>query len=184
MKKLICLIMIATLLGSGTWALGSAEVYPEQSRGAYVLGPNDTIEINIVGRKDLDTKQTVTPDGLASLPMLGIIPVQGQTLKGLQKYLTDTYSTYVKDPQITINLTPRPIYVVQYNLKNDIWEVKSAKSVDEANAFAGLDSRFSIEHGNVYKVTMGTKPDFWESNWYKVITATAVMVGIYSTVRK
>lgn len=37
---------------------------------------------------------------------------------------------------------------------------------------------------NVYHVSMGTKPDFWEANWHKIITATAVLVGIYATLHK
>jgi len=186
MKKPICviLIIINTLLGFGIWDSGFAE--------EYLLGPNDTLEINIIGHKDMETKQTVTPDGQVSLPILGVIPIQGKTLKGLQKYLTDSYSAYIEKPQITINLTPKPIYVVQYDLKKDTWEVKKAASVDEANAYAGLvpseaegiNSKFTLENGSIYKVSMGTKPDFWESNWYKVITAAAVMVGIYATMHK
>ena len=82
-----------------------------------------------------------------------------------------------------VYLTPRPIYVIQHDVKKNAWEVKAAKSVDEARAFAGLDPTFTIEHGKVYKVTMSKKPDWWESNWYKVITAPAVIVGIYSSVK-
>lgn len=83
-----------------------------------------------------------------------------------------------------VYLTPRPIYVVQYDLKKDTWEVKTAKSVDEAAAYLGLStSDIGLPTSDVYKVSMGTKPDFWESNWYKVLTATAVAVGIYSSLK-
>ena len=59
-----------------------------------------------------------------------------------------------------------------------------AKSVDEANALMGAPtSDIGSRTSNVYKVSMGSKPDFWESNWYKVITATAVIAGIYTTLK-
>ena len=171
MKKCICLFLIILFLNS---AFASE----------YCLGSYDTIELEIVNHPELKTKQTVTPDGQASFPILGVVAIEGQTFKGLQKLLTDRYSAYIDNPQLVINLTPKPIYVVQYDLKKDTWEVKMAKSVDEARAYADIDPTLTIEHGNIYKVTMSKKPDFFENNWYKIITGTAVLVGIYSTLKR
>ncbi|MFA4905180.1 MAG: polysaccharide biosynthesis/export family protein [Candidatus Margulisiibacteriota bacterium] len=174
MKKIISTALILSFFISG---LSFAEA-------EYKLGSYDTIEMEIVNHPELKTKQTITPDGQASLPILGVVEVEGQTLKSFQKYLSDSYSDYIDNPQLVINLTPKPIYVVQYDLKKDIWEVKAAKSVDEARAYAGLDPTLSFEHGNVYRVTMSQKPDFWEDNWYKVLTGAAVAVGMYATLHK
>ena len=176
MKKAISVILITIL--HLTFVIGNLSLATE-----YKLGPYDTLELEVVNHPELKTKQTVTPDGQASLPILGVLPVEGQTLKGLQQALTEKYAAYLKNPQLTINLTPRPIYVVQYDLRKDTWEVKKAGSVDEAKAYTDLDPTLSIEHGNVYKVSMGTRPDWWENNWYKVLTASAVAVGIYSSLK-
>lgn len=174
MKKLICLGLIMA------FAVSNLAFAAE-----YRLGPYDTIELGIVNHPELTMKQTISPDGQASLPLLGVVSAEGQTLNDFQKYLTDCYSAYIDNPQVTINLTPKPIYVVQYDLKKDTWEVKMAKSVDEANALIGAPtSNLELRTSNVYKVSMGSKPDFWESNWYKVITATAVLVSINSALRK
>lgn len=187
MKKLISLILIAILqlsplpIGRNLFVVSVVEPAFADS---YELGAYDTLELEIINHPELKTKLTVTPDGQASLPMLGVVQVEGQTLKGLQKLLTNSYSAYIDTPLLVINLSPKPIYVVQYDLRKESWEVKTAKSLDEARAFAGLDPKLSIEHGNVYRVSMGSKPDFWESNWYKIISATAVLVGIYSTLNK
>ncbi|MFA5034965.1 MAG: polysaccharide biosynthesis/export family protein [Candidatus Margulisiibacteriota bacterium] len=150
----------------------------------YHLGPYDTLELEVVNHPELKTKQTVSPDGQVSLPLLGVVSVEGQSLKGFQRFLTNNYSAYLDKPQVVIGLTPKPIYVVQYDLKKDTWEVKKAGSIDEAKAYADLDPTLTIEHGNVYKITMGSKPDFWEDNWYKVLTGAAVAVGIYATLNK
>jgi hypothetical protein len=184
MKKGICVFLIILhSLVIGNWSLVIAD--------EYILGPYDTLKLEVVNHPELKTEQTVTPDGQVSLPLLGVVPVRGKSIRGLQQFLTEGYQAYIEKPQLTINLTPRPIYVVQYDLKKNTWEVKKAGSIDEARAFAGLapsiveglDPTLTIEHGNVYKVTMSKKADWWEDNWYKVITATAVLVGIYSTVR-
>ncbi|MFA5892574.1 MAG: polysaccharide biosynthesis/export family protein [Candidatus Margulisiibacteriota bacterium] len=184
MKKLISIVLIAilhlTCLPVGRHLSFCTPSFAE----AYKLSAYDTIELEIVNHPELKTKQTITPDGQASLPMLGVISVEGQTLNGLQKLLTSSYSAYIDNPQLVINLTPKPIYVVQYDLKKDTWEVKMARSVDEARAYADIDPTLTVEHGNLYRVTMSKKPDFFEDNWYKIITATAVMVGIYSTVSR
>lgn len=150
----------------------------------YHLGPYDTLELEVVNHPELKTKQTVAPDGQVSLPLLGVVSVEGQSLKGFQRFLTNNYAAYLDKPQVVIGLTPKPIYVVQYDLKKDTWEVKKAGSIDEAKAYADLDPTLTIEHGNVYKITMGSKPDFWEDNWYKVLTGAAVAVGIYATLNK
>jgi len=189
MKRLISLFLITIL--------HLTFVIPSLSRDLsfaveYRLGPYDTIELEVVNHPELKAKQTVTPDGLVSFPLLGIVSVEGKSLKGLQDFLTENYSIFIEKPKLTIGLTPRPIYIVQYDLKKDTWEVKTAKTIDEAKALSGLapsiveglDPTLTVEHGNVYKVTMGSKPEWLEQNWYKVITATAVLVGIYSSLSR
>ena len=177
MKKGICVFLIVLhSLVIGNWSFVIAD--------EYRLGPYDTIELNVIKHPELKTKQTITPDGQASLPLLGVTSLKGQTLKSLHQLLTTKYAAYIEQPQVTIKLIPKPIYIVQYDLRKDTWDVKMAKSIDEARALTGLNQTLSIEHGNVYKVSVSKKPDWWESNWYKVITATAVLAGVYATLNR
>jgi hypothetical protein len=181
MKKAICtsLILICIL---GQFSI--ADVPSEQTQGEYRLGAYDTIEMAVLNHPELSVKQTLTPDGQASLPLVGVVSAQGLTLGGFQRFLTDSYSMYIEKPQIVINLTPKPIYIVQYDLKKDTWEVKHAVSIDEAMAYAALDPTFTVERGSVFRVSVSKKSDFLEDNWYKIITATAVVVGVYATLYK
>jgi protein involved in polysaccharide export with SLBB domain len=100
----------------------------------YVLAAGDTLEIKIINHKDLDTKQTITPDGTISLPLLGRIKAEGLTMSALDQYLSTEFSKYLEKPQVVTYLTPRPIYVIQHDVKKNVWEVKEAKSVTEAKA--------------------------------------------------
>lgn len=152
---------------------------------AYRLAPGDQLEIKVIGKSDLSTKQIVTPDGSISLPLVGRSNVKGLTLKELDIYLTKNLSKYLNKPQIVVYLTPRPIYVVQYDQKKNVWDVKEARSVSEANAYLGtLTTSGTIEYGDKIIVKTSKEPDFWEENWYKIVTATAVLAGVYATLNR
>jgi len=150
----------------------------------YMLAPNDQLEIKIVGQKDLDTKQVIAPDGSVSLPLLGRVTAQGQTLTSFNAYLSAEFAKYIKNPQVVVYLIPRPIYVIQHDVKKNTWDVKEAKSINEARAMAGRNYTGEIKNGDIVSVEVSQKPDFWEDNWYKVVTATAVLVGIYISIHK
>jgi len=181
MKKLISIFLIIIL--------HLTFVIPSLSRDLsfadeYRLAPNDQLEIKVINHKEFDTKQAISPDGSISLPLVGRITAQGQTLNSFDKYLTAEFSKYVDKPQVVVYLTPRPIYVIQHDIKKNTWDVKEAKSVDEARALAGRNYTGEIKSGDIVSVEVSEKPDWWESNWYKVITGTAVLVGIYATLHK
>lgn len=176
MKRLIaCLIILSLLfpfIGSIAYAF------------EYTLAPNDTLEVKILNQKDMDTKQTIAPDGTISLPFLGRVQAQGKTLTEFQASLTTDFAKYVDKPQLVVYLTPRSIYVIQHNLRTNLSEVKEAKSITEAKAYAGNDYTKEIKYGDVITVDVGIQPDWWETNWYKVISATAVLVGIDAALKK
>jgi hypothetical protein len=177
-KKLMCLLLVAIncLMGLG---------YCSPTLAAdYALAPNDQLEVKIIGQKDLDTKQIVAPDGTISLPLLGRVTAQGKTLNSFNTYLSTEFAKYIKNPQVVVYLTPRPIYVVQHDIRKNTWDVKEAKSIDEARALAGRNYTSEISNGDIVSVEVGQKPDWWEDNWYKVLTGTAVAAGIYATLHK
>lgn len=173
MKKLISLILISCFL------LTIPAFATE-----YRLAPSDQLEIKIINQKNLDTKQAIAPDGSISLPLVCRVEVQGKTLDELDQLLKSEYAKYIQKPQIVVYLTARPIYIVQHDLKKNTWEVKEAKSIEEARALVGKNYSGEIKYGDTIVVNVGNKPDFWEDNWYKVLTATAVAVGIYATLNK
>ena len=39
----------------------------------------------------------------------------------------------------------------------------------------------TLKPGDIVQSETGSKPDFWESNWYKVLTSLAVVTGIVKT---
>jgi len=177
MRKLICmfLIVLHLLVISHSTLVIAAEV--------YALAPGDILEVKIIGQAKFDTKQSIAPDGKMNLPLLGRVAVSGYTMDKLTEYLNEEFSLYLVKPQVIIYLTPRPIYIIQHDVKKNTWEVKEAKSIEEARALAGKDYTGDINYGDIITVDISKEPDFWEENWYKIITATAVLAGIYSTLK-
>ncbi|MBT5855425.1 polysaccharide biosynthesis/export family protein [bacterium] len=172
----------------------------------YILAPGDTLDIRFVNQKKLNTKQAIAPDGSISLPMLNRVIASGLDLEAFQKTLTTNYSAYIKAPQLTVFLTPRPIYVMQFDLRKDTWKTHDAATKAEALALIGPKMDFlikrngmvlnskelkvtpeslhsTIQHGDVIEVSIGRRPDFFEDNWYKLITATAVLVSISNSLQ-
>jgi len=176
MKRIISVILIINYILLGFGQMGVA--------AEYVLGPNDQLEINVISQPDLTTRQVVTPDGTISLPVIGRIKVEGLTLRQLDEYLTSEFTKYIEKPKVIVYLTARPIYIIQHDVKKNTWDVKEAKSIDEAKALAGRNYAGEIKQGDIVSVEVSEKPDWWENNWYKVLTGTAVAVGIYATFNK
>jgi len=177
MKKLISIFLISIL--NLTFVICNLSFASE-----YTLAPGDKLEVRIINRKELDTSQTIAPDGTISLPLLGRVIASGQTLSAFNKQLMSDFGKYIERPQVVVYLTPRPIYVIQHDVRKNTWDVKEAKSIEEARALAGKNYNGEIRPGDIVSVDVSEKPDFWETNWYKVLTGTAVAVGIYATLNK
>jgi hypothetical protein len=177
----------------------------------YSLSPGDTLEIKIVGHDELGSKQTITPDGSISVPLLGRLDVQNKTLPELYASLTTGYGKYIKTPQVSTFLgvkdpksTENLYFVGLHDLKKDNWEVKSAKSAAEALAwtngrgyqilrngqkFSGTETSptenaMIILPGDSLLASYSKAPDFFEENGYKILTAPSVVTGIYLGLRR
>jgi uncharacterized protein (DUF427 family) len=75
---------------------------------------------------------------------------------------------------------PKPIYIILHDVRKNTFETKEAKTITEAKALAG-NYAGEIHYGDIITVDVGTAPDFFETNWYKIISATAVLAGLYTT---
>jgi polysaccharide export outer membrane protein len=87
---------------------------PQQDKD-YIIGPEDVLEIQVWGNKDLNQAVFVRPDGRTSLPLVGEIGVAGKTVQQLQDHLTNVYEKTVKGAVVTVivrEIKSRPIYFI------------------------------------------------------------------------
>jgi len=88
---------------------------PIQQDKDYIIGPEDILEVQVWGNKDLNQTVFVRPDGRTSLPLVGEIAVAGKTVQQLQDHLTNVYEKTVKGAVVTVivkDIKSRPVYFI------------------------------------------------------------------------
>lgn len=69
-----------------------------------VLSAGDVIEFKFYSAPELDDQQTIRPDGVISLQLVGEVVAAGRQPGELQEELESRYSAHLKDPTITVIL--------------------------------------------------------------------------------
>ena len=72
---------------------------------AYILGPGDSLAIELIDVPEYSGVFTIGPDGTLYLQRLRSLFVEGLTVEELRHTLTKQFSAYVHDPQVFVSLT-------------------------------------------------------------------------------
>ena len=79
---------------------------------AYILGPGDGLQIELLDLPELSGRFSIGPDGTLYLPRLRALYVEGLTIEELRGFLTQQFRTYVRDPQVYVRpVVYRPIRI-------------------------------------------------------------------------
>lgn len=93
------LALFVCLLSSPMIALAT------DSMSAYVLGPGDTIRIQVYGEPDLDVQTQVSDTGILAYPFLGDVRINGMTVGQLHAAITDGLKgDYLLNPKVTVSI--------------------------------------------------------------------------------
>lgn len=98
MKKMklfdIALFALLCLGGSGT----------AFAQTNYVLGPQDVVNITVLGEDDLSRKYTIEQDGTFTFPLVGRVTARGLTLRALEQELRTKLITggFLKNPEVSV----------------------------------------------------------------------------------
>jgi polysaccharide export outer membrane protein len=116
--------MAAALLLAATPAMQAAQPLPtrapsasplQRSRvvyDAYILGPGDSLQVELLDIPELSGTFSIGPDGTMYLPRLRALYVEGLTVEELRYFLTQQFKTYVKNPQLYVRpVRYRPIRI-------------------------------------------------------------------------
>ncbi len=122
--------------GSGPAAENSLQRLPE-----YVLGPEDQISIRVVNSEEFsDRPIQVGPDGIVRLPFLGEVKAGGMTVRDLENKITRDLSTFIRHPQVSVNLTElrsQPVSVLGALNTPGIHQLRGSKTLTEMLAESG-----------------------------------------------
>jgi len=109
---LIVFVLAASLAGAQTQPGQTQPVPPGKD---YIIGPEDILDVQVWGSKDLNQTVFVRPDGRLSLPLVGEIAVAGKTVQQLQDHLSAVYEQTVKGAVVTVivkEIRSRPVYFI------------------------------------------------------------------------
>lgn len=105
----------------------------------YRIGPGDELNIIVFGHPDLSGNFVIDPQGDLTMPLIGRMPVRGQTVDEITTQVTQSYSnSFLVDPRVSVELlNSRPFYILgQVNEPGEYPYVRGV-TVRQAVAIAG-----------------------------------------------
>lgn len=143
-----------------------SEIY--DYRYEYILGPADSISLNLTDTDDLDGSYLIDQEGMIDLPFIGKVKLDNLTLNDAQNILMKVVESYYKNPdlqikieefnsskihivgavrnQITINLDQKPIKLIEAAIKANF----NPSAADKLYGTKGLLRR----DNKVYKIDL------------------------------
>jgi polysaccharide export outer membrane protein len=117
----------------------AAAIVPDPRAAAFVIGPEDILDIQVWKNVELSRTVPVRPDGKVSLPLVNDIDAAGLTPTELRDQLTMRLSEFVPSPEVSVIL--REVHSVKVAVLGAVkipgrYEVKSPATVLELLAQA------------------------------------------------
>ena len=123
-----------------------------------MLGPGDSIHINVYNESDLQVRVRIDKSGVISFPFLGDIQVIGLTTKDISTIIEEgLLGDYLIEPQVTVSITKyRPFYINGMVNRPGGYPFQEGLTFDKAIALAGgLKSRASKSDWQVTRIVEG-----------------------------
>src|SRR5215510_11625821 len=116
----------------------------------YIIGSEDSIEVQVWKNADLSKTVTVRPDGKISLPLIGDVQAAGLTAEQLTEAVTEKLQTYYKEPaQVTViihEVNSYAIYVLGEVNKQGKYVVRTGTTLLQAISLAGGFTPFASKN--------------------------------------
>ncbi len=134
----------------------------------YILGPADSISINLTDTDDLDNTYLINQEGMIDLPFVGKVKLDGLTLNQAQNILIEVVKDFYKNPDLQINIedfNSSKVYIVgavrnQKTIKLDQKPIKLIEAAIEANFNPSAQDKlfgtkgFLRRDNDVYKINL------------------------------
>jgi polysaccharide export outer membrane protein len=133
-----------------TPAVAAAGVKAGIEDPAYVIGPEDALEISVWKEDQLKSTALVRPDGGISFPLAGDLPVAGRTAAQVRDELVKRLGKFLPDPEVTVSVVrvaSYRIYVI--GRVNKPGDITVGRNIDvlQALSLAGGMTPFASEDG-------------------------------------
>jgi polysaccharide export outer membrane protein len=88
-----------------TYPQTGAQAQQQVPEAPYLIGPGDTLNINVWRNPELSMTVPVRPDGKLSTPLVEDLPASGKTASQLARDIEKELSKYVQNPVVTVVIT-------------------------------------------------------------------------------
>jgi polysaccharide export outer membrane protein len=121
---------------------------PDPRKTDYVLGPSDTIHINVWKNPELSTDSIVRPDGTVTMSLIGDIRAAGRTTRELREEIAHRLSAFLKSEEIPVTVAVTSVnsyrFTVSGNVEHGgIYSPKYYVTVSDALALSGGLNKFA-----------------------------------------
>jgi polysaccharide export outer membrane protein len=134
-------------------------VTPATTDPAYVIGPQDVLDINVWKEPDMTRIVPVRPDGKISLPLINDVQASGLTPQQLAADVTTKLRKFLTDPQVTVIVTQinsQRVFVIGEVLHAGAFQLVPGTTVLQALANAGGFTTFAdVKKIHVMRVVNG-----------------------------
>ena len=113
---------------------------------AYVIGPEDVLDISVWKEPDVSRVVPVRPDGRISLPLINDVQAAGLSPQQLAGALTERLRKYFNEPQVTVIVTAmnsQRVFVVGEVLRAGAYPMLPGMTVLQALSSAGGFTTFA-----------------------------------------
>ncbi len=134
----------------------------------FDLGAEDVIFIRVWREPDLTGTHVIRPDGKITLPLVGELAAAGQTPAALQKSLAESFSKFINNPQVTVQVQAvrsKRYYVTGEIFRPGAYPLVVPTTVFEAVTLAGGFREFA----NKKKITIARGKNRLKFNYNDVI---------------
>ena len=119
---------------------------PATTDPAYVIGPEDVLDINVWKEPDMTRIVPVRPDGKISLPLINDVQASGSTPQQLATTVTEKLRKFLTEPQVTVIVTQinsQRVFVVGEVLRAGAFPLIPGMTVLQALSSAGGFTTFA-----------------------------------------
>ncbi len=119
---------------------------PATADPAYVIGPEDMLDISVWKEPDVSRVVPVRPDGRISLPLIHDVEAAGMSPQQLAASVAEKLRKYLNDPQVTVIVTAinsQRVFVVGEVLRAGAFPLLPGMTVLQALSSAGGFTTFA-----------------------------------------
>jgi polysaccharide export outer membrane protein len=141
-SRLVLGLAIAAGVVFSGWSVAGQQPSPavQGCPAAYVIGPEDVLDISVWKNPDISRTVPVRPDGKISLPLLNDVQASGLSPMQLREALTKALTAYIPEPAVSVLV--REVHSFKVTVIGQVktpgrYELKDRATVLDVLALAG-----------------------------------------------